>query len=680
MNSIVLLALTLTLLSTLVTSARYPYQKVLQHSRIRGRQHGPNVCAVQKVMGSNKQYYTNCKQWYQRKICGKSTVIVYECCPGYEKVPGEKGCPAALPLSNIYDTLGIVGAATTQLYSDRANLRPDIEGPGSFTIFAPSNEAWAALPAEILDALVSNVNIELLNALRYHMVDRRLLTDEMKHGVTVPSMYQNLDIHIHHYPNGIVTVNCARLIKADHHATNGVVHVIDKVITAVTNNLDQVVETEDSLETLRAAVAASGLDTLLQSEDKQYTLLAPTNEAFEKVPQETLTRILGDPEALKDLLHHHLLNSAQCSEAIIAGSSIETIEGTPLEVGCLGDELTLNGKAIISKKDVLATNGVVHFIDELLIPDSAKTLSELGKDSVASTSIDLFQQAGLTSHLAVNERVTLIAPHNNAFKAGTPVIDRDMTNLLQNHIVKEQLSSKYLYHGQVLETVGGKKLRVFVYRNALCIENSCIDAHDKKGRYGTLFIVDKLLTPPSGNVMDVLKADNRFSMLVAAIQSAGLTETLNREGTFTVFAPTDEAFRALPRGELNKLLGNAKELSNLLKFHIGEEILVSGAVSQLVRMKSLQGEKLEAVSKNSTLFVNKAPVSEADMMATNGVVHAINTLLQPAKSQERGDELSDSGLDILRQAAAYSKVSQRHARLAPAYAMLMSKMKQRSSE
>lgn len=56
---------------------------------------------------------------------------------------------------------------------------------------------------EILDALVSNVNIELLNALRYHMVDRRLLTDELKHGITIPSMYQNLDIHVHHYPNGV---------------------------------------------------------------------------------------------------------------------------------------------------------------------------------------------------------------------------------------------------------------------------------------------------------------------------------------------------------------------------------------------------------------------------------------------------------------------------------------------
>ncbi|KAM9311585.1 transforming growth factor-beta-induced protein ig-h3 [Gastrophryne carolinensis] len=664
MNHIMLLALASILLATLGVTAISPYQNVLRHSRIRGRQHGPNVCAVQKVIGSNKQYYTNCKQWYQRKICGKSTVITYECCPGYEKVPGEKGCPAALPLSNIYETLGVVGASTTQLYSDRANLRPEIEGPGSFTIFAPSNEAWAALPAEILDALVSNVNIELLNALRYHMVDRRLLTEELKHGTTIPSMYQNLDIHVHHYPNGIVTVNCARLIKADHHATNGVVHVIDKVITAVTNNIGQVVETEESLETLRAAVAASGLSDILENEDKQYTLLAPTNEAFEKVPAETLNRILGDPEALKDLLNHHLLNNAQCSEAIIAGSSIETVEGTPVEVGCLGDDLTLNGKAMISTKDILATNGVLHFIDELLIPDSAKTLSELGKDSVASIAFDLFRQAGLNSHLSVDERVTVIAPHNNVFKDGAPNVEKDMINLLQNHIIKDQLSSKYLYHGQVLETVGGKKLRVFVYRNALCIENACIEAHDKKGRFGTMFIVDKLLTPPSGNVMDVLKADNRFSMLVAAIQSAGLTETLNREGTFTVFAPTDEAFRALPSTELNKLLGNAKELSNLLKYHIGEEILVSGAVSQLVRMKSLQGERLEAISRNRTLHVNKLRVAEVDLMATNGVVHAINSFLQPpTKTQERGDELSDSGLDILRQAAAYSKVTQRRARL-----------------
>uniref|UniRef100_A0A8D2PS71 Transforming growth factor-beta-induced protein ig-h3 n=1 Tax=Zosterops lateralis melanops TaxID=1220523 RepID=A0A8D2PS71_ZOSLA len=586
----------------------------------------PNVCAVQKLIGTNRKYFTNCKQWYQRKICGKSTVISYECCPGYEKVPGEKGCPAALPLSNIYETLGVVGSSTTQLYSDRSNLRPEIEGPGSFTIFAPSNEAWAALSAETLDSLVSNVNIELLNALRYHMVDKRVLTDDLKHGTTLNSMYQNLPIQIHHYPNGIVTVNCARLLKADHHATNGVVHVIDKVIATTTNTIQQVIETEDSLETLRTAVAASDLSSLLESEG-QYTLLAPTNEAFEKIPRETLNRILGDPEALRG--ECWFIESAMCAEAIIAGLTMETLEGTTLDVGCSGEELTLNGKPIIANKDVLATNGVVHFVNELLIPDSAKTVFELAQESEVSKSTDLFRQAGLSSHLTGSERVTLLAPVNSVFKDGLPVIDSNMRNLLLNHIVKDQLSSKYLYHGQKLQTLGDKELRVFVYRNNLCIENACIAAHDKRGRFGTLFSVDKMLTPPTGSVMDVLKADHRFSTLVAAIQSAGLTEILNRPGTFTVFAPTNEAFQAMPQGEFSKLHGNAKELANILKFHVADEILVSGAVNALVRLKSMQGDKLEVSMKNNVIHINKEPVAESDIMATNGVIYAVNSVLQP---------------------------------------------------
>ncbi|KFW89580.1 Transforming growth factor-beta-induced protein ig-h3, partial [Phalacrocorax carbo] len=650
----------------------------------------PNVCAVQKLIGTNRKYFTNCKQWYQRKICGKSTVISYECCPGYEKVPGEKGCPAALPLSNIYETLGVVGSTTTQLYSDRSKLRLEIEGPGSFTIFAPSNEAWASLPAETLDSLVSNVNIELLNALRYHMVNKRVLTDDLKHGTTLNSMYQDLPIQIHHYPNGIVTVNCARLLKADHHATNGVVHVIDKVIATTTNSIQQIIETEESLETLRAAVAASDLNSLLESEG-QYTLLAPTNEAFEKIPRETLNRILGDPEALRVhfcsslrhlllLLTHHILKSAMCAEAIIAGLTMETLEGTTLDVGCSGEELTLNGKPIIANKDVLATNGVVHFVNELLIPDSAKTLFELAQESEVSKSMDLFRQAGLSSHLTGSEQVTLIAPVNDVFKDGLPTVDSNMKNLLLNHIVNEQLSSKYLYHGQKLQTLGDKELRVFVYRNNLCIENACIAAHDKRGRFGTLLSVDKMLTPPSGSVMDVLKADHRFSTLVAAIQSAGLTENLNRPGTFTVFAPTNEAFRAMPQGELNKLMGNAKELANILKFHVADEILVSGAVNALVRLKSMHGDKLEVSVKNNIIHVNKEPVAESDIMATNGVIYAVNSVLQPQASrpQERGDEPADPALEIFKQASVLSKVSQRNPRLAPVYSRILARMKENS--
>lgn len=612
--------------------------------------------------------------WYQKKICGKSTVIAYECCPGYEEVPGEKGCPAALPLANLYETLGIVGATTTQLYSASSNLSAEITGPGSYTIFAPTNEAWASLPAEMLDSLVSNVNIELLNALRYHMVNKRILTDELKHGLSLPSMYQNIDIQIHHYPNGIVTVNCARLLKADHHATNGVVHLIDKVISTTSNSILQIVEIEESLETLRAAVAAAGLNNLLENEG-QFTLLAPTNEAFEKIPKETLNRILGDPEALKALLNNHILKTAMCAEAIIAGLSMETLEGNMLEISCTGNQLTLNGKPIIADRDIMATNGVIHLVNELLIPDSAKTLLELGMESDVSTSIDLFRQAGLGSHLTGNERLTVLAPINSFYKDHSPSANR---NVLQDHIIKEQLSSKYLIHGQKLETLGGKELRVFVYRNNLCIENACIAAHDRRGRFGTLFAMDKMLSPPVGTVMDVLKADDRFSTLVAAIQSAGLTETLNRPRSFTVFAPTNEAFQAMPQRELNKLMGNAKELANILKYHIGDKTFVSGAVGAVVRITSLQGDKLEVSSKNHVINVNKEPVAEADIMATNGVIYAVNTILQPpaSKPNERSDEPADPSLEIFKHASALSKVSLRDARLAPVYSRLLARMKQ----
>uniref|UniRef100_A0A671U8B0 Transforming growth factor-beta-induced protein ig-h3 n=1 Tax=Sparus aurata TaxID=8175 RepID=A0A671U8B0_SPAAU len=591
MMNVCVLVLGLALVLTLCV-ARSPYQAVLQHSRIRGRQQGPNVCAMQQLKGTDKKYFTNCKQWYHRKICGKPTVITYECCPGYEKIPGEKGCPAALPLVNIYNTLGVVGASTTQMYSERAKLREEIEGPGSFTFFAPSNEAWAALPTEILDALVSNVNIELLNALHYHMVNRRLTSEELRHGSSFASMYQDFHVHIHHYSNGIVTVNCARLIKPDQHATNGIVHVVDRVITAVSNNVNTILDIDDDLETLRVSL------TGMLEEEGQYTVFAPTNEAFEKIPQETLNRILGDPVALRDLLNYHILKNMQCAESIVSGTPMETLQGTVLEVGCDGDEMTLNGKAIITKKDQLGTNGVVHYINELLIPDSAKVLLELAESSSVDTAAKLFVEAGLTPHLTGSEALTMLAPLDDAFK-GSLTMTPDMRKLMINHIIKEQLSSKSLYHGQELETLGGLKLRVFVYRNNLCIENACIAAHDKTGRYATMFTVDKVLTPPMGTVMDVLKADDRFSLLVGAIQTAGMTELLNQQGALTFFAPTNDAFNTISPSELNRLM--------------------------------LLTAVLSVFQRNSTVYVNKIPVADADLMATNGVVHAINNVIKPLR-------------------------------------------------
>uniref|UniRef100_H3CBW8 Transforming growth factor-beta-induced protein ig-h3 n=1 Tax=Tetraodon nigroviridis TaxID=99883 RepID=H3CBW8_TETNG len=627
-----------------VSATRSPYQAVLRHSRIRGSQQGPNVCAMQQLKGTNRKYFTTCKQWYHRKVCGKPTVVSYECCPGYEKIPGERGCPAALPLVNIYSTLALVGASTTQMYSERAKLKEDIQGPGSVTFFAPSNQAWAALPTEILDALVSNVNIELLNALHYHMVNGRLTSAELKHGSSFTSMYLTSPSTSTSTATGscstpIVTVNCARLIKPDQHATNGVVHVVDRVITAVSNTVNTIIDMDDNLETLRTAMAAAGLTSLLDSEG-QFTVFAPTNEAFQKIPQETLNRILGDPVALRDLLNYHILKHMQCAESILSGTPMETLQGTVLEVGCDGDQMTLNGNAIVTEKDQLGTNGVVHYISELLIPDSAKVLLELAESSSVTVATKLFVEAGLASHLTGSEPLTMLAPLDEAFR-GSGVMTPELRKLLRNHLVKGRLSSSALYHGQELETLAGLKLRVFVYRNNLCIENACIAAHDKTGRFAALFTVHKVLTPPTGTIMDVLMEDERFSLLVDALQKTGLVELLSQQGALTLFAPTNEAFYALTPAEHSALLGNREELLAVLRYHLGDALLVSGGMSSHARVKPLQGDKLELAVRNYTMYVNKVPVTDADFMATNGVVHAVRSFIKPLRESppQEGDEL-----------------------------------------
>ncbi|TNN61062.1 Transforming growth factor-beta-induced protein ig-h3 [Liparis tanakae] len=249
----------------------------------------------------------------------------------------------------------------------------------------------------------------------------------------------------------VVTVNCARLIKPDQHATNGIVHVVDRVITAVSNSVHSLIDVDDDLETLRTALAAAGLTAMLEAEG-QYTVFAPTNEAFEKIPPETLNRILGDPVALTDLLNYHILKHMQCSEAVVAGTPMETLQGAVLEVGCDGDRMTLNGRAIVTKRDQLGSNGVLHYIDELLVPDSGSEV-----------------------------------PMTPALRL-----------LLTQHLLRGQLSSRALYHGQELETLGGLRLRVFVYRNrnyTVFVNKVPVAAADLMATNGVVHAVNSLIRP-----------------------------------------------------------------------------------------------------------------------------------------------------------------------------------------
>ncbi|XP_074391471.1 periostin isoform X14 [Zonotrichia albicollis] len=629
------------------------YDKILTHSRIRARNQGPNVCALQQVMGTKKKYFSTCRNWYQQSICGKKATVLYECCPGYMKMDGTRGCPAVAPIDHVYGTLGIVGATTTQRYSDMSKLRQEIEGRGSFTFFAPSNEAWDQLDSETHRNLVDNVNIELYNSLHHHMLNKRMLTKDLKNGMTLVSMYNGQKLFINHYPNGVVTVNCARIIHGNQIATNGVVHVIDRVLTSVANTIQDFIEFEDELSSFRAPAITSGVMDIL-GRPGHYTIFAPTNEAFEKLPRGVLERIMSDKVASEALVKFHILNTLQCSEAITGGAVYETLEGNTVEVGCDGESLTVNGVKMVKRKDIVRSNGVIHLIDQVLIPDSAKQVIELG-GAQQTTFTDLVAQLGLASSLRPEGQYTLLAPLNGAFSDDTLRLDqRLLKRILQNHIIKVKVGLNELYNGQELETIGGKLLRVFVYRTAVCIENSCMVRGSKEGRNGFIHIFRQIISPAEKTLHEMLRNDKRFSIFLSLVKAADLDDVLSQPGQWTLFVPTNDAFKGLTDDDKDILIRDKNALRNILLYHLTQGVFIGSGFEPGVTniLKTIQGGKLYLKTVNDTLLVNELKSRESDLMATNGVIHVIDKLLYPAELPVGNDQL----LTILKKLIKYIQI------------------------
>ena len=139
---------------------------------------------------------------------------------------------------------------------------------------------------------------------------------------------------------------------------------------------------------------------------------------------------------------------------------------------------------------------------------------------------------------------------------------------------------------------------------------------------------DNSMAPPAKNILDTALAAGNFKTFLAGIRAAGLTDTLTSKGPFTVFAPTDEAFKKLPPGALDTLLKDTAKLKAVLSYHV-----VSGYV-EAKEVKSgdlatLQGTTLTAVASSSGLQINGARVKQTDIAATNGVIHAIDAVIMP---------------------------------------------------
>ncbi|MEP7176248.1 MAG: fasciclin domain-containing protein [Gemmatimonadales bacterium] len=133
----------------------------------------------------------------------------------------------------------------------------------------------------------------------------------------------------------------------------------------------------------------------------------------------------------------------------------------------------------------------------------------------------------------------------------------------------------------------------------------------------------------SGDIIETATAAGSFTTLAKALQAAGLVETLKGKGPFTVFAPTDEAFAKLPEGTLDALLKDKQQLTAILTYHVVPGNVSAAQVATLTSAKTVNGKELSIAAKGGTVTVGNATVTQADIPATNGVIHVIDTVLLP---------------------------------------------------
>ena len=254
-----------------------------------------------------------------------------------------------------------------------AGLVNTLSGDGPFTVFAPTDAAFAALPAGTLDALLADPSGKLTDILKYHVVSGKVLSTDLKDGMTATTLLgKNVKVTINDQG---VFINGAKVTVADIPADNGVVHVIDAVLVPKTTVVDVIVNSA-SHTTLEAAVVAAGLVNTL-SGDGPFTVFAPTDAAFAALPAGTLDALLADPSGkLTDILKYHVVSGKVLSTDLKDGMTATTLLGKNVKVTINDQGVFING-AKVTVADIMADNGVVHVIDAVLVPETTTSVNNL---------------------------------------------------------------------------------------------------------------------------------------------------------------------------------------------------------------------------------------------------------------------------------------------------------------
>jgi uncharacterized surface protein with fasciclin (FAS1) repeats len=316
-----------------------------------------------------------------------------------------------------------------------AELADDLSGEGPFTVFAPTDEAFAALPEGTVEALLEDPTGDLAQILLYHVVSGKVLSTDLMDGLVVETLNgQTVEVTIN--DSGIF-INDAQVTVADLEAENGVVHVINAVLLPeleeeLPETVFDIIADSEIHTTLEAAIIAAELDDDLSSEGP-FTVFAPTDEAFEALPEGVVETLLEDPTGdLAQILLYHVvgdtISSTRLKELRGQDAEIETLNGQSVTVRINSDNIFIDDAEIIIRSDIRAENGLVHVINAVLLPE----LEEVDCDDVVDGGTVALADGSTETTIIIDEEADVLTfmAMDTLAPNFTYVITDDQNNIL----------------------------------------------------------------------------------------------------------------------------------------------------------------------------------------------------------------------------------------------------------
>jgi uncharacterized surface protein with fasciclin (FAS1) repeats len=254
-----------------------------------------------------------------------------------------------------------------------------------------------------------------------------------------------------------------------------------------------------------------------------------------------------------------------------------------------------------------------------------------------TTLVTAVKAADLVEVLKGDGPFTVFAPNDAAFAKvpGATLADllankAELAKVLTYHVVPGRVMAADVVKLDWAPTASGSALRVEVKDGAVMVDGAKVIATDIETSNGVIHVIDSVVLPRKDIVATAIGAGS-FSTLVTAVKAAGLVETLQGNGPFTVFAPSDAAFAKVPGATLKGLLADKAALTKVLTYHVVPGRVLAKAIAEgTSHVTTVQGQKLEIVrTKKGEVTVNGARVVAADVLAGNGVIHVIDTVVLP---------------------------------------------------